>query len=79
MSTQQCTEGFKFTLLFLEQKCRPHLCSTNDSWRVDETYIQGKGKGKYLYRAVDSTGNTLDFLRCAKRERKAAKPLCVKP
>ncbi len=36
---------------------RPHLRSTNDSWRVDETYIEVKGEWKYLYRAVDSKGN----------------------
>lgn len=57
----------------LEKRCRPHLCSTNGSWRVDETYIKVKAGWKYLYRAVDSTGNTLDFLLCAKRNCKAAK------
>ena len=41
--------------------------------RVDETYIKVKGKDKYLYRAVDSQGNTLDFLLTAKRDAKAAK------
>ncbi len=57
----------------LEQRCRPYLRSTNDSWRLDETYIKVKGKWKYLYRAVDSAGSTLDFLWCAKRDFKAAK------
>ena len=51
----------------LDRRCRPHLHATNDSWRVDETYIKVKGKQKYLYRAVDSHGNTLDFLLTAKR------------
>lgn len=46
---------------------------TQDSWRVDETYIRVKGDWKYLYRAVDSEGNTLDFLLRAKRDAKAAK------
>ena len=46
---------------------------TNDSVRVDETYILVKGKQKYLYRAVDSEGNTLDFLLTAKRDTKAGK------
>jgi len=31
----------------------------SDSYRVDETYIKVKGAWKYLYRAVDSTGRTL--------------------
>lgn len=45
----------------------------NDSWRVDETYIKVKGKWKYLYRAVDSSGNTIDFMLSAKCDRRAAK------
>lgn len=56
----------------LDQRIRPPLNLTNDSWRVDETYIQVKGEWKYLYRAVDSIGNTLDFMLSAKRDGKAA-------
>jgi transposase-like protein len=56
----------------LDKRIRPHLRSTNDSWRVDETYIKVKGQWKYLYRAVDSEGNTLDFLLRAKRDATAA-------
>ncbi len=51
----------------LDRRCRPHLKSTNDSWRVDETYVKVKNQWKYLYRAVDSEGKTLDFLLTAKR------------
>ena len=39
---------------------------------LDETYIRVKGHWKYLYRAVDKVGNTVDFLLTAKRDRKAA-------
>ena len=39
----------------------------------DETYIKVKGQEKYLYRAVDSTGQTIDFLLTAKRDAAAAK------
>lgn len=39
---------------------------------MDETYIQVTGKWKYLYRAVDKEGNTIDFLLTAKRDTKAA-------
>ena len=38
----------------IEKKIRRHLRPTNDSWRVDETYIKVKGEWKYFYRAVDS-------------------------
>ena len=31
------------------------------SWRIDETYVKVKGKDRYLYRAIDSNGNTLDM------------------
>lgn len=57
----------------LEKRCRPHLRRTNDSYRVDETYIKVKGKWKYLYRAVDSKGNTIDFLLRTKRDQPSAK------
>ncbi|MGG6265581.1 IS6 family transposase [Leptolyngbya sp. AN03gr2] len=56
----------------LDRRLRPDLSETNDSWRVDGTYIEVKGEWKYLYRAVDSAGNTLDFMLSAKRDGKAA-------
>ena len=43
------------------------------SWRMDETYIKIKGQWKYLYRAVDKEGQTIDFLLTAHRDKKAAK------
>lgn len=45
----------------LEKKVRHHLKPTNDSWRVDETYIKIKGQWMYLYHAVDTEGDTIDF------------------
>jgi IS6 family transposase len=57
----------------LEKRIRPHLRLTNDSYRVDEIYIKIKGKWYYLYRAVDSPGQTIDFILSAKRDTKAAK------
>lgn len=57
----------------LEEKLRKHINQTNDSWRVDETYIKIKGKNAYLYRAVDSKGNTIDFYVSERRTKGAAK------
>jgi transposase, IS6 family len=57
----------------LEKRCKPHLKPTNDSYRVDETYIKVKGQWKYLYRAVDSEGNTIEFMLSVRRDAKAAK------
>jgi transposase, IS6 family len=62
----------------LERRLRSRLDSTNDSWRVDETYIRVKGKWVYLYRAVDSTGATIDFLLSAKRDVDAAERFLAK-
>ena len=61
----------------LERRLRSRLNSTNDSWRVDETYIRVKGKWVYLYRAVDSTGATIDFLLSARRDTAAARRFLV--
>jgi transposase-like protein len=50
----------------LDKRSRPHLTKTNDSYRVDETYIKIKQQWYFLYRAVDSAGQTIDFLRSAR-------------
>jgi IS6 family transposase len=57
----------------LNHRCRRDRKPTNGSWRVDETYLRVKGKWVYLYRAVDSTGATIDFLLSAHRDAAAAK------
>jgi transposase-like protein len=57
----------------LNRRCRRELRPTNGSWRVDETYLRVAGKWTYLYRAVDSTGATIDFLLSARRNASAAK------
>ena len=59
----------------LEQRMRRHLKPTNKSWRVDETYIRIKGRWCYLYRVLDSSGATIDFLLSALRDADAAKRL----
>jgi hypothetical protein len=52
----------------LNRRCRAYLKPVNKSYRIDETYIKVKGEDKYLYRALDSTGQTIDFLLTAKRD-----------
>jgi transposase-like protein len=57
----------------LAKKIKAYLKRSNDSYRLDETYIKIKGVWKYLYRAVDSDGNTLEWMLSANRDKKAAK------
>ena len=56
----------------LDQQFRTRKCLVGSSWRLDETYVKVKGSWKDLYRAVDKTGATVDFLLTARRDRKAA-------
>jgi hypothetical protein len=44
-------------------------------WHVDEAYLRVDGQWRYLYRAVDGTGQTIDFLLSAKRDKKGGPAL----
>ena len=57
----------------IDKRSRPYLKKSNNSWRVDETYIKVKGKWMFLCWAVDSDGQTLDFLLNETRSSRAAK------
>lgn len=57
----------------INKRIRPHLKLAGASYRVDETYIKVGKTCKYLYRAVDSTGNTIEFMLSAKRDVSAAR------
>ena len=59
-------------LPLLEKVFRKHKLTVSGSWRMDETYIKVKGVWKYLYRAVDKEGKTVDFLLTARRDKAAA-------
>ena len=59
-------------LPLLEKVFRKHKRAVCCSWRMDETYIKVKGMWKYLYRAVDKEGKTVDFLLTARRDKAAA-------
>ena len=56
----------------LNKAFRRYKLAVGARWRMDETYIKVKGQWKYLYRAVDSSGQTIDFLLTAKRDAAAA-------
>lgn len=56
----------------LDKAFRRHKRPVGRRWRMDETYIKIKGQWKYLYRAVDTAGQTIDFLLTAKRDAAAA-------
>ena len=57
----------------INKRVRPHLKMSGTSYRVDETYIKVGKTCKYLYRAVDKEGNTIEFILSAKRDVCAAK------
>ena len=57
----------------INRRIRPHLKMSGTSYRVDETYIKVGKTCKYLYRAVDKAGLTIEFMLSAKRDVFAAK------
>ena len=57
----------------LHERIRRHVRPPNASWRLDETLVRVAGKWTYLYRAVDSTGDTIDFMLSPRRDTVAAK------
>ncbi len=56
----------------ISEVAQKRKAGTAKSWRVDETYIKGKGEWTYLYRAVDRDGQTLDFMLSEHRDEAAA-------
>ena len=57
----------------LNQRIRREMRRADRSWRVDETYVKVAGNWTYLYRAVDSAGETIEFMLSPKRDLIAAK------
>ena len=57
----------------INKRMRPHLKMSGISYRLDETYVKVGKEWKYLYRAVDSAGATIEFMLSARRDVPAAK------
>jgi transposase-like protein len=57
----------------LNQRLRREMRHPNRSWRVDETYVKVAGNWAYLYRAVDSAGETIEFMLSPNRDLTAAR------
>ena len=62
-------------LPMIEKLSRAYKRKVGASWRMDETYIKVNGVWKYLYRAVDKEGRTVDLLLAAQRDMSAARRL----
>jgi transposase-like protein len=57
----------------INKRIRPHLKMSGASYRLDETYVKIGTQWKYLYRAIDSTGQAIEFMLSARRDVSAAK------
>jgi transposase, IS6 family len=76
--TSRCGDGYSVTPQKWNDVCARDSNRPTTVGGVDETYIRVKGKWVYLYRAVDSSGATIDFLLSAKRDTVAAKRFLAK-
>jgi transposase, IS6 family len=63
----------------LNRRIQRDVRKPNRSWRVDETYVRVGGVWTYLYRAVDSTGDTIDFMLSPKRDGRAHRERRAQP
>lgn len=63
----------------INQEVKKRKKSVGNSWRMDETYIKVNGKWVYLYRAIDSCGDTIEFLLRKRRESAATGIFLRKP
>jgi len=71
--TSRSTAGSSASRPSLEQRLRRHLRPCRGPWHVDETYVRVDSAWRYLYRAVDGTGQTIDFLLSARRDKQATR------
>lgn len=57
----------------VHRRLRGQMKPKTSTWHVDETYVRIAGKWRYLFRAVDNHGQTVDFYLSETRDREAAK------
>lgn len=57
----------------VHRRLRGQVKPKSSTWHVDETYVRIAGQWRYLFRAVDSRGQTVDFYLSETRDREAAK------
>jgi transposase, IS6 family len=57
----------------IDRRMRPHLKMSGTSYRLDEACVKVGKEWKYLYRTIDSTGRTIEFMLSARRDVSAAK------
>lgn len=57
----------------LLERFNRHKRTVSGKWHVDETYIKVRGQWRYLYRAIDSNGDTVEFWFSERRNLAAAK------
>jgi len=62
----------RFTPL-LADAARPCRHAVGDRWWVDETYVKVTGKWRYVYRAIDQSGQVIDVVVSWRRDAKAAR------
>ena len=68
---------FKFTPHVIA-KVRSNKRQVGKRWTMDETYVKVKGQWRYLYRAVDKRGNTVDFLLTKRKKRMSAQSFLIR-
>ena len=57
----------------VHRRLRGNVKQKSSTWHVDETFVRIAGRWLYLFRAVDSQGQTVDFFLSETRDREAAK------
>jgi transposase, IS6 family len=62
----------RFTPL-LAEAARPCRHAVGDRWQVDETYVKVAGRWRYVYRAIDQSGQVVDMFVSGRRDAKAAR------